>query len=102
MLDPGNGKAVVGLRRFVLVRHEDVSGVSGTGLVAEGVRFTDGTVILRWLRQPAATALFASVGDLLAVHGHGGKTELRWLDDHEYLPSPPPGVGDYRNDFLLE
>ncbi len=71
----------VTMRRFVLYRHEDVSGVSGTGLVAEGVRFSDGTVVLHWLRAPYQTGLFPGIGDLLAVHGHGGRTELRWLDD---------------------
>jgi len=76
-----NGLHNVSLRRFVLVRHEDVSGISGTGVVAEGVRFTDGTVSLRWLRLPQQTSFFASVGDVLVVHGHSGKTELRWLDD---------------------
>lgn len=34
-------------RTFRLVRDEDVSGVSGTGAVADGVRWPDGTVTLR-------------------------------------------------------
>lgn len=34
-------------RRFTLVRHDDVTGVSGTGVVADGVRFPDGVVALR-------------------------------------------------------
>lgn len=79
---PGrNGRRVSAMRRFVLVRHQDVSGVSGTGIVAEGVRFSDGVVALRWLRAPHATNIYPSVGQLLAVHGHNGLTELRWLDD---------------------
>ena len=35
-------------RAFVLQRNEDETGVSGTGIVAEGVEFSDGTVALRW------------------------------------------------------
>lgn len=31
-------------RVFVLQRHVDVSGVSGTGEIAEGVEWSDGTV----------------------------------------------------------
>ncbi len=71
----------VNLRRFVLIRHLDVSGVSGEGIVAEGVRFTDGSTVLHWRRAPGATAFFASIGDMLSVHGHGGSTQVRWLDE---------------------
>lgn len=34
------------MRRFELHREEDVSGVSGTGVVAEGVAFSDGRVLM--------------------------------------------------------
>lgn len=35
------------MRTFLLVRTYDVSGVSGTGIAAEGIEFTDGAVALR-------------------------------------------------------
>jgi len=35
------------VRRFFLDRMEDETGVSGSGLVAEGVVFWDGTVAMR-------------------------------------------------------
>lgn len=35
------------MNRFELVRDVDVTGISGTGVVAEGVEFSDGTVALR-------------------------------------------------------
>lgn len=35
-------------RAFVLQCNEDETGVSGTGIVAEGVEFSDGTVALYW------------------------------------------------------
>lgn len=69
------------MRLFVLVRAEDVSGVSGTGVVAEGVEFTDGTVVMRWLRRPYSVAFYASIRDVMAVHGHGGKTRVKWLEN---------------------
>ena len=34
-------------RRFLLLREEDISGVSGTGIVAEGIEFYDGVCALR-------------------------------------------------------
>lgn len=69
-------------RRFILVRHEDVSTVSGTGVVAQGVQFPDGSVALRWCCPglPPSTAVWDSVEAVIAVHGHQGKTEIEWVD----------------------
>lgn len=68
------------MRTFELHRDTDVSGVSGTGVVAEGVVFTDGTTVIRWHGQRASTVTWQSVEDAIAVHGHGGATRLAWLD----------------------
>lgn len=68
------------MRRFELVRTEDVSGVSGTGAVAEGVVFSDGTVVLRWRGEFASTIVHRDLEALLAVHGHQGRTQVHWLD----------------------
>lgn len=67
-------------RRFELIRHEDPTGVSGVGMVAEGVEFVDGLVVLRWNTAHKSTALYDSIRDLLALHGHGGRTTVRWID----------------------
>lgn len=64
------------MKTFYLERIEDESGVSGTGKVAEGVVFTDGTCALRWLTQYRSTAVYWTVSELEAIHGHGGKTRL--------------------------
>ncbi len=69
------------MRRFMLVRSEDVSGVSGTGAVAEGVVFGVGKVVIAWTRTPTSIDIYDSVDDLLAIHGHGGRTRIHWLDD---------------------
>lgn len=68
------------MRRFELWRTEDVSGSSGVGLVAQGVIFSDGRVAMRWLRPPCSTALYDSADELLAIHGHCGRTTLRAID----------------------
>lgn len=67
------------MRPFALVRLEDVSGVSGTGVVAQGVEFSGGTTAMHWMVEPRSTAVYNSVSDLIATHGRGGKTQLRWL-----------------------
>lgn len=66
--------------RFRLVRIEDESGISGTGHVADGVQFVDGTCALRWLTEKRSTAIYTTPQDLEAIHGHGGKTVIEWLD----------------------
>lgn len=70
-------------RRFVLVRDEDVTGVSGTGVVAQGVWFTGDVVVLRWLSAWPTSVVFHDRGmeSIAAVHGHNGKTRVEWLDD---------------------
>lgn len=68
------------IRRFELHRDIDHTGVSGTGVVAEGVQFTDGTCTLRWRGVCASTVVWGRIDDLLEVHGHGGATRLVFLD----------------------
>jgi len=67
------------MKTFRLLRERDVSGVSGTGVVAEGVQFTDGTVAIRWLTERASTVIWANLDDAMAIHGHGGDTRVVWL-----------------------
>jgi len=66
------------LRTFVLERDTDVSGVSGTGTVCEGVQFSDGRCVMRWLGGLSSVAIYDSSDDLLAIHGHDGATRLVW------------------------
>ncbi len=64
---------------FNLVRETDVSGVSGTGVVAEGVQFSDGTCAMRWRTNLASTAVYFSIQDLETIHGHEGATKVVFL-----------------------
>ncbi len=70
------------MRRFYLIRHEDMDPdhISGTGIIAEGVVFEDGIVAMRWKTRWKSTAIYESVEDLTAIHGHGGKTALQFID----------------------
>ena len=71
------------MKRFQLVRTQDVSGVSGTGRVVEGVQFGDGTCVMRWLGDISSKGFYDSVEDVLTIHGHGGATTVKWIDDNE-------------------
>lgn len=77
------------MRCFTLHRCEDETGVSGTGVVAWGVQWPDGSVSLRW---HGATPSFVSyegvdgsavrqaIQHVQHVHGHHGKTVVRWRE----------------------
>lgn len=66
------------IRIFVLQRNEDESKVSGTGVVAEGVEFTDGTCALSWLTPSKSVAFYPNIKTLENIHGHGGKSTIVW------------------------
>lgn len=69
------------MRRFILWRTVDATGVSGVGQVAEGAEFTDGKVAMRWTVGPhRSTAIYESIQAVEAIHGHEGRTTVRWLD----------------------
>lgn len=78
------------MRNFNLDRFVDVSGLSGTGVVAEGVEFSDGTVVVRWLNAGVSdynrergvkptTVVHPDIQSVEALHGHGGATRIVWL-----------------------
>ena len=77
------------MRSFHLVRTVDHTGLSGTGVVAEGVEFDDGTTVVRWreVQGPhyergvrATTVIFPNIAAVEALHGHGGATTVEWVD----------------------
>lgn len=69
-----------GFRRFVLERDLDETGISGTGRVVEGVQFSDGHCAYRWCTGSVTGQYADSIEIIRAVHGHGGKTRVVWLD----------------------
>ncbi len=64
------------IRTFQLVRGDDETGVSGTGVVAEGAEFTNGTVAMTWLSVVNSIAFYPNIKVLEAIHGHAGKTKI--------------------------
>lgn len=75
-------------RRFHLLRAVDVTGASGTGRVADGVLWPDGTVSVRWRGDRPSTVAWDRLSDAEAVHGHGGATRIVWDD-----PAGPDACG---------
>lgn len=68
-------------RRFELNRIVDHTGISGTGVVAWGVLWPDGSTVVRWRGEHGSTVVWKSMQDVEAIHGHGGATQIVWLDE---------------------
>lgn len=73
-------------RVFYLVRLEDPTGTSGTGIVAEGISYSAGDAMVKWTgERPCFQHWPNGWRDAASIHGHGGKTKVVWKDD-----DPPP------------
>lgn len=68
-------------RTFTVYRKEDETGISGTGEVAEGIEFSDGTVAVHWLSHTASTGIYGNMKQFNTLHGHDGKTHIAWDDE---------------------
>lgn len=68
------------MRRFLMNRKIDISGLSGTGIVADGVQFSDEQVVLSWRGRHHCISVWPSIEDMIAIHGHEGATEIEWID----------------------
>ncbi len=58
------------MRSFKVERKFDTTGVSGTGIVAEGVEFSDSTCVIRWItkQNKNSTNIYASFDDFYDIH----------------------------------
>ncbi|MDP8992541.1 MAG: hypothetical protein M3N31_05750 [Actinomycetota bacterium] len=63
-------RAPHGMRRFTMGREFDYSGVSGTGIVLEGVEFSTGAVVIHWLTPPprGSISIFDSFDQFASIH----------------------------------
>lgn len=70
-----------GMRTFHLHRTEDVSGVSGVGIIAEGTLYTNTKVVISWLTVHKSMAIYDSLAEMEAIHGHDARTKIVWDDE---------------------
>lgn len=76
---------------FTLHRDEDLSSVSGTGVVAEGWESSQaGWVVLVWLSGTPSLCVYRDIRELEAIHGHKGKTRIVWDSPTQYTPTATP------------
>lgn len=73
------------MKRFRTNRLVDATGANNLGYIAEGVIFSDGSVIIRWLKDGSGTGLEAlsfynSIKNLEATHGLTEKIVVELID----------------------
>ena len=64
-----------------LMRHRDVSGVSGVGPVATVCEFSSGLTAVHWDSATPSVAVYTDVRHVLDLHGHEGASELVLYDN---------------------
>ena len=67
-------------RRFVMNRTKDETGVSGTGIVAEGLQFSSRKCVISWLSETPSIEIYDSIEEVRRIHGHQGETQIKWID----------------------
>ena len=88
---------------FTIHRDEDPSGISGTGVVAEGWESSSGEwVVVVWLSETPSMETHRDIRAVERIHGHGGKSQIVWDSPTQYTPTPLPSptndVHDDRDD----
>jgi hypothetical protein len=64
------------MKYFLLNRLVDETGISETGIVAEGIEFKSGKCVISWLTECQSIAVYDSMEDVIKIHGHNGKTVI--------------------------
>ncbi|PSL01128.1 hypothetical protein CLV30_11564 [Haloactinopolyspora alba] len=68
-------------RLFALHRRYDLTGGSGTGVIAYGTRYPSGRVTLAWrCSDVRSVSVYDDIADVEQIHGHNGLTDVRWID----------------------
>ena len=81
-----------GMRKFTMYRQSDESGVSGSGMVIQGVIFANGRTVIQWLTDPdpGDTQVKQSWSKFLDVHvsSHPSNRTIITFEDGEQLFFP--------------
>jgi hypothetical protein len=90
-----------GIQSFTVYRTADETGVSGDGIVIEGVRMATGQCVIHWLYPPprGGIAIFDSMDDFIKVHikPHPVNKTIITFDDGEQLR-----FGDFSDEDVID
>ena len=97
---PSN-RAPEGIRTFTACRQNDETGISGEGVIIEGVLLATGQTIIHWLYPPptGAIAIFNSLDDFFKVHikPHPANKTIITFEDGEQLCFHADGKMETKN-----
>lgn len=68
------------MKQFYLNRKIDLSGVSGTGIIAYGVILPSGRVVMEWVTEHKSIAIYDGINEIQILHAQPDKTELIFFD----------------------
>jgi hypothetical protein len=72
------------MRRFTLDRSQDITGISGVGVIAYGIEWSpDGPCDLFWLRTKT-TGQYPSVDVLKAIHCYNDNARVIYVDEYHF------------------
>lgn len=79
------------MRTFTLTRGKDESGVSGIGVVLEGVEFTDERIVVRWFGKHCSTVVWDNFAEFWLIHvaGHPTNDSVITFSDGEVRYQDP-------------
>lgn len=71
------GAGETSIKRFTVYRRADISATHDENQrnhpdlpQFEGIVFTDGTCVIRWLTFKRSTSIFNTIDDMITIHGH--------------------------------
>ncbi|MGV4321187.1 hypothetical protein [Bacillus mojavensis] len=73
------------MKEYYLQRNEDFSGVSGTGIVAEGVILPSGKCVHEWSQSYVTSHnIYPNIQSVQHIHGHEGRTIVKIVGDEKW------------------
>lgn len=76
------------MKRFQMIRYDDKGIGIHSGKVLEGIVFSDGICVVRWVTKigPNSTGIFSSFEDFQKIHvdpapGKTRRSEVEWIDE---------------------
>ena len=67
-------------KKFVIKRHQDLIGKSGTGNVAHGVQFESGKVVLHWNGNINSIVIHDNIENVINIHCLNLQSVIEWID----------------------
>lgn len=65
---------------FVIIRETDNTGISGIGIVADGVQFKNGKCVLCWRGKIQTIVIHENIKSVMQLSCSHSKSKIKWLN----------------------